>query len=194
MEFGEIGAETGLTPAPILLSEGIITNPETNDGYGLVQIEARHGEQIRAAGYNSVVEFIEEVAKNDEVIREGKKRYGNQTYMLRLTDKHNNTLRVELSGDGTFWNINTAGISKTSYGAKRTVVYNRHTTAKQSAETAKASLWGEQSSTTPSTGMNAPTQTVGDVYMGKASVKSSIGQGKDGKILKIKKLCCFLPR
>lgn len=28
------------------------------------KIEARHGDQIRAAGYKSVIEFIEEVAKN----------------------------------------------------------------------------------------------------------------------------------
>ena len=32
VEFGKIGPDTGLTPAPILLSEGMITNPETNDG------------------------------------------------------------------------------------------------------------------------------------------------------------------
>lgn len=169
VEFGKIGQDTGLTPAPILLSEGMITNPETNDGYGLIHIEARHGEQIRNAGYKSVLEFIEEVAKNYEVIREGKDRYGQQTYMLQLTDKHNNTLMVELSGDGTYWNINTAGIFKTSYGAKRNVVYNRHTTAKQSAETVEATLSGEQSGTTPSTSMNAPTQT---------SVDDSASKGK----------------
>ena len=158
VEFGYIGEETGLTPAPILLSEGVITNPNTNAGYGLLHIEARHGEQIRAAGYNSVLDFIEEVAKNYEVIREGRSRDGLQTYMLQLTDRHNNTLMIELSGDGTYWNINTAGIFKTSYGANRNVVYNRHTTDNQSAETNEASLSGEQSGTTPLTRMNAPTQ------------------------------------
>ena len=83
------------------------------------------------------MEFVEEVAKNYEVIREGKDRDGHQTYMLQLTDKHNNTLMVELSGDGTYWNINTAGIFKTSYGKNRKEVYNRHTTAKQPTETAE---------------------------------------------------------
>ena len=155
--FGEIAEDTGLTPAPILLSEGLITNPATNDGYGLVHIEARHGDQIRNAGYNSVVEFVEEVAKNYEVIREGKDRDGHQTYMLQLTDKHNNTLMVELSGDGTYWNINTAGIFKTSYGKNRKEVYNRHTTAKQSTETVEASQDAEQSGTEATSSMNAPT-------------------------------------
>ncbi|MBR6133071.1 MAG: strawberry notch family protein, partial [Bacteroidales bacterium] len=158
LEFGVIGEETGLTAAPILLSEGIITNPATNDGYGLVHIEARHGDEIRRAGYASVIDFIEEVAKNYEVIREGKNRDGIQTYMLQLTDKHNNTLMVELSGDGTYWNINTAGIFKTSYGAKRDVVYNRHTTDNQPAETDVASLSGEPGGTTPSTSMDATAQ------------------------------------
>ncbi len=181
IEFGRIGEETGLISAPILLSEGEITNPKTNAGYGLLHIEARHGEQIRAAGYGSVLEFIEEVAKNYEVIRKGNDRDGRETYMLQLTDKHNNTLMVELSGDGTYWNINTAGIFKTSYGANRTVVYNRHTTANQPAETDEASLSGEQSGTTPSTRMNAPAQAV-DVSAGKGSEQSAAVQGKGERL------------
>lgn len=156
LEFGELGAETGLPPAPIMLSEGIITNPKTNDGYGLVHIEARHGEQIRNAGYSSVLDFIEEVAKHYEVIKEGKNRDGNQTYMLQLTDKHNNTLMVEMSADGNYWNINTAGIFKTSYGKNRKEVYNRHTTAKQPAGTVGVSQDSEQDGTQKSSSMNTP--------------------------------------
>ena len=181
VEFGEIGEETGLTPAPILLSEGMITNPDTNDGYGLVHIEARHGDQIRNAGYNSVVEFIEEVAKNYEVIREGKNRDGMQTYMLQLTDKHNNTLMVELSGDGTYWNINTAGIFKTSYGANRNVVYNRHTTANQPAEAGEVSQSEAQSGTTSQTSMNTPTQQSGDLSGDKGTQDIGTEQEKSAK-------------
>lgn len=148
LAFGNIGKETGLAPAPILLSEGVITNPKTNAGYGLVHIEARHGEQIRHAGYPSVVAFVEEVAKHYDVIREGVNRSGEQTYMLQLTDSHNNTLMVELSGDGTYYNINTAGIFKTSYGKNRREVYNRHTTANQSTESGEVSQGEAQSGTT----------------------------------------------
>lgn len=157
--FGEIHEDTGLTAAPILLSEGMITNPTTNDGYGLAHIEARHGDQIRKAGYKSVVEFIETVAKNYDVIREGNIRDGHQTYRLLMTDKHNNTLMVELSGDGSYWNINTAGIFKTSYGKKRKEVYNRHTTAKQPAETVETSQNAEQGDTQTSSRMNVPTSS-----------------------------------
>ena len=69
---------------------------------------------------------------------------------------------VELSGDGSYWNINTAGIFKISYGANRDVVYDRHATGKQSAETAGASLDGEQRGTAQSTSMSTPTQHSAD--------------------------------
>lgn len=65
---------------------------------------------------------------------------------------------MQLSRDGSYWNVNTAGIFKTSYGAKNNVVYDRHTTEKQPAETVEASLEGERSGTAPSTSMNAPAQ------------------------------------
>lgn len=41
-----------------------------NYGYGLIHIEAGHGEQIRNAGFGSVEEFVESVARNYETIRE----------------------------------------------------------------------------------------------------------------------------
>lgn len=159
LAFGNIGKETGLAPAPILLSEGVITNSKTNAGYGLVHIEARHGEQIRNAGYPSVVAFVEEVAKHYDVIREGINRSGEQTYMLQLTDRHNNTLMVELSGDGTYYNINTAGIFKTSYGKNRREVYNRHTTDNQSTESGEESQGEAQSGTTSPSRMKSSTRS-----------------------------------
>ena len=173
LAFGEITEDTGLTAAPILLSEGMITNRATNDGYGLAHIEARHGEEIRKAGYKSVLDFIEQVAKNYDVIKEGNMRDGRPTYRLMLTDKHNNTLMVELSGDGTYWNINTAGIFKTSYGRKNREVYTRHTTNKQSVETTGTSQDAEHSDTQAPSRMNVPTTSDS-----KDTTKVAEGQGK----------------
>ena len=155
--FGEITQDTGLTAAPIYLSEGLIINPDTMDGYGLLHIEARHGDEIRNAGFESVIVFVEEVAKHYEIIREGKMRGGNRTYMLQLTDRYNNTLIVELSGDGNIWNINTAGVFRTTYGVNEKEVYNRYATAKQPAETVEASLSEEQGGTTSQTSINTST-------------------------------------
>ena len=153
--FGEITEDTGLTVAPIKLSEGMAD--EKGNGYGLRHIEARHGDQIRKAGFSSVEEFIEQVAKNYDVIKEGSDRNGNKTYRLLLTDKHNNTLMIELSKDGSYWNVNTAGVFKKSYGKDKKEVYNRHTTVKQSAETAETSQADEHSGTQSTSRMNVPT-------------------------------------
>ena len=176
--FGEIGAETGLTAAPILLSEGMITNPMTNDGYGLVHIEARHGNQIRKAGYKSVVDFVEKVGESYNVIKEGNVRDGHKTYRLQMTDGHNNTLMVELSNDGAYWNINTAGIFKTSYGKNNKEVYNRHTTAKQPVEAVGTSQDAEQSDTQTSSRMGVPTSS-----FGKDSKESGTKQEKPEKFV-----------
>ena len=153
--FGEITEDTGLTVAPIKLSEGVAD--EKGNGYGLRHIEARHGDQIRKAGFSSVEEFIEQVAKNYDVIKEGSDRNGNKTYRLLLTDKHNNTLMIELSKDGSYWNVNTAGVFKKSYGKDKKEVYNRHTTVKQSAETVETSQADEHSGTQSTSRMNVPT-------------------------------------
>ena len=169
--FGEITEDTGLTVAPIKLSEGVAD--EKGNGYGLRHIEARHGDQIRKAGFSSVEEFIEQVAKNYDVIKEGSDRNGNKTYRLLLTDKHNNTLMIELSKDGSYWNVNTAGVFKKSYGKDKKEVYNRHTTVKQSAETAETSQADEHSGTQSTSRMNVPTTS--------ADKGSEISEEKQGK-------------
>ena len=174
--FGEITEDSGLTAAPIKLSEGLITNTATNDGYGLVHIEARHGDQIRKAGFKSVVDFVEMVAKNYDVIKEGNQRDGHQTYRVQLTDKHNNTLMVELSADGAYWKINTAGIFKTSYGKNNKEVYNRHATVRQPAVAVGASQGAERGGTQTSSSMVAPTSSGG-----KGSNKSADAQGENAE-------------
>ena len=65
---------------------------------------------------------------------------------------------VELSGDGTYWNINTAGIFKTSYEKNSKEGYNRHTTGKQSTDIAVESQSDELSGTQTPSRMNSPTQ------------------------------------
>lgn len=106
--FGEINEETGLIPAPIKLSEG------TKD-YGLLHIESRHGQQIKQSGFKGVIEFVENVAQNYTDIKEGKVRNSNKTYIIEVSDKYNNTLFVELSQDGSYWNVNSADVFRKKY-------------------------------------------------------------------------------
>lgn len=123
--FGIIDRQSGLTEAPIHLSlgENTIDEKGKNRGYGLLHIEAEHGEQIRNAGYESVESFIEEVAKNYTDIREGAKIGENQTYLLEVADERNNTLFIQLSKDGSYWNVNSAGILRKTYSRRKPKVY-----------------------------------------------------------------------
>lgn len=119
--FGNILADTGLTPAPIKLSRGlnIIDGFGYNHGYGLLHIEAGHGQQILNAGYSSIEEFVENVAKHYDTIREGYLIGTEQTYLLELKDSHNNTLFIELSRDESYWNVNSAGIFREKYSRNK---------------------------------------------------------------------------
>lgn len=124
--FGIIDPESGLKEAPIQLSlgENHVGEDGKNHGYGLLHIEAGHGEQIRATGFSSVEDFVEEVAKNYVDIREGAKIGDKQTYLLEVTDNHNNTLFVQLSKDVTYWNVNSAGIFNVKYSRRKPKVYS----------------------------------------------------------------------
>ena len=118
--FGEITEGTGLTVAPIKLSEGMAG--EKGNGYGLRHIEARHGDQIRKAGFSSVKEFVKYVASNYDKhnIKIGKKRAnGVETFLIQAEDEHSNVLYVELSKDGSYWNVNSGGIFRKGYAEKK---------------------------------------------------------------------------
>lgn len=121
--FGEIRENSGLTPAPIKLSEGF--QDANGKGYGLAHIEANHGKQIRNAGFYSVNDFVSYVATNydEDNIRIGKRRDdGTATYLIQITDAHDNTLFIEMSKDGSYWNVNSAGIFRKGYSIKKETV------------------------------------------------------------------------
>ena len=172
--FGGIEAESGLKAAPIRLSvgENRKDNNGTNHGYGLMHIEAGHGEQIRNAGFASVEEFVENVARNYETIREGN-RYGNKpTYLLEVKDGHNNTLFIQLSNDGTYWNVNSAGIFRERYSRNKPIVSSLPTIGSSSnAETAEVNH-GQNEGATVTSG-NSP-----ETFDGKGNAFLSDKQGK----------------
>ena len=125
--FGNIHEDSGLKEAPIKLSEGFNKKDENgNDiGYGLSHINAKHGKQILNAGFNSVEQFVENVTRNYKEIRIGRDRKSNKTYMLlEIHDnKHKRTLYVELSRDGSCWNVNSGGIFKNNYTDKNDIAW-----------------------------------------------------------------------
>ena len=120
--FGEVTVDSGLKAAPIKLSlgENSVDDEGINHGYGYLHIDAGHGQQILSpeTGFKSIEEFVETVARNYDTIREGNQVAGNQTYLLELSDEHNNTLFIQLSHDGSYWNVNSAGIFRKKYSRR----------------------------------------------------------------------------
>ena len=122
IDFGFITVEKNLPPAPIRLSIGDRSN-------GLMHIEIRHGDQIRNAGFRTVVDFVGYVAQNYNVIKRGNtyknmKYEDNQTYLVQLADEHNNTLWVQLSRDDSYWNVNSAGVLSKRYGKNKENIWS----------------------------------------------------------------------
>ena len=164
IDFGQIRPETGLTPAPIRLSEGQITNTETNSGYGLKHIEARHGDEIRKAGFASVREFVEHVAKNYNRIQEGAETQAKdgtkyQSYLIQLTDEHNNTLFVELSSNGEYWSINSAGVFNQKYGDNKKNIWSASSVQNVDPATNSGGLRENGETGSTSTPKETPPQT-----------------------------------
>lgn len=127
-EFGEITEDSGLTAAPIKLSEGFnyVDENGKNHGYGLRHIDTgERRAQILDEGFHSVLEFIEYVTQNYKEIRKGNYRKGNQTYMLLEVhdEKRKCTLYIELSNDGTYWNVNSGGIFRNKYSDNKDVIW-----------------------------------------------------------------------
>ena len=175
--FGEVGEESGLTSAPIKLSHGENVKDENgvNHGYGWLHIEAEHGEQIRAAGFASVEEFVETVARNYDTIREGGIIADNQTYLLEISDEHNNTLFIQLSRDGSYWNVKSAGIFKKKYSRRKRKVFTRPAFEPDTNTDTSGVDSGQAEGVTTPAGNSPQTSD------GKDSEKPGKVQGKGGK-------------
>lgn len=163
--FGEIREESGLQSAPIKLSRGF--QGEDGKGYGLLHIEAGHGDQIRKAGFSSVEEFVSFVAQNydEDNIRIGKRRNnGNTTYIIQVSDRLNNTLFIELSHDGSYWNVNSGGIFRKGYADKKETVAKTEPRQPDNAVSGGSSLPKDENAGISSIGPNGePTVSVGKV-------------------------------
>ncbi len=150
--FGFIRAETGLKEAPIKLVEG-------DKNFGKYHIHLKHGKQIKEAGYSSIEEFVELVAKNYNQIRKGS-RPDRDTYLLEVNEKHNNTLFVELSKDGSYWNVNSAGIFREAYSRNKEIIWSASEVQNQQPGTVDENLRSAQitgTSYTPPTGTSPET-------------------------------------
>ncbi len=127
IQFGKIRKGMGLISAPIRLSEGENgpRNGREDIGYGLKHMEARHGEEIIAAGYSSVPEFVRAVAQGFTEIRTGYDGDARHTFLLLKghNGRKDATLYIELSREGAYWNVNSGGIFGNNYTKKKNIVW-----------------------------------------------------------------------
>lgn len=115
IDFGELTEEQlgGWTPGKIRLQQG-------NESWGLRHIEARHGKEIRAAGFDSVEAFVADITRNmDQVWRPAKTR---QLVALHRADKKDRVMFVEMQPGrdeaGDFYTVKTAFPARPNYTKK----------------------------------------------------------------------------
>ena len=179
--FGVIREESGLPSAPIKLSEGY--QDENGKGYGLRHIEAGHGDEIRNAGFSTVEEFVSYVAKNydEDNIRVGKqRRNGNTTYLIQVTDSHDNTLFIELSRDGSYWNVNSGGVFRKGYSNKKETVAKTEPQQPNNAVSSDSSLSTDEQSGTSSIEPNGES-TVSDRKVNNSAPEKQ-GSGQESSL------------
>ncbi len=111
--------------APIRLSRG-------NEGYGFEHMK-KHLDQLRHNGYDSVEEFVEDVSRNYDEIRQGNlytdpvTGESKETFLFIKKGEKGDVLYIELSPDGTYYEVNSGGVFKNSYIEKRNLLWNAST-------------------------------------------------------------------
>jgi len=116
IDFGYITEEMNLPAAPIRVAEGL-SGPK---GYGLKHIMEGHSNEIIESGYESVNEFIEDVAGNFTEIKEGR----NGSFLLEKGDSYHNTLFIALSKEGEYWKVISGGVFRIRYSKNKKIIHS----------------------------------------------------------------------
>ena len=164
-----------LRAAPIRLERGVHS---MEGGQGLRHIEANHGDEIRAAGYGSVQEFVWDLVNGYNQIWEGE---GKSLLLLKNNGTDSRPAGfIELERNGSFYKV------KNAYPVDRS--YPTAATRKQLWKSAPPSsiATGEQSPSIPVSGHRNPFQDqTGNLQgqRGQSSEKNIQQGGMEGKLL-----------
>lgn len=108
IDFGEITPEIakaiGRQAGKIRLTNGIQNSDGT--GYGLAHIEANHGEQIRSLGYETVENFVQEIASKFSEVWRAKAGQ----LLVTIKDGRKDVMFIQLSPSekGDYYRVNSA--------------------------------------------------------------------------------------
>ena len=76
--------------------------------------------EIIGSGYESVNEFIEDVAGNFTEIKEGR----NGSFLLEKGDSYHNTLFIALSKEGEYWKVISGGVFRIRYSKNKKIIHS----------------------------------------------------------------------
>lgn len=125
-----------LRGAPIRLQRGR-HNP-AGGNFGLLHIEAGHGEDIRNAGYENVQEFVWDLVNDFDQIWQGE---GKSVLLVRRDKERGKAAGfINLEKTGEFYSVNTAFPADAGYPQQKT----------------RKLLWSRDQHATPATGEQAP--------------------------------------
>ena len=79
-----------------------------------------HSKEITGSGYESVSEFVEDVAGNFTEIKEGR----DGSYLLEKGDSYHNTLFVALSREGDYWKVISGGVFRMRYSKNKKIIHS----------------------------------------------------------------------
>lgn len=135
LDYGEITPEMSKAmrrqAAPIRLRQG-------NDGSGLKHIgRSDRLQQIHAAGYEDVADFVGDVARNFDAVHKGR---GSSLFLVKKTDRPNRTLVVQLEAgtDGDFYDVKTALVSRPDFMNGKELLWERAQSNRSESETPSA--------------------------------------------------------
>lgn len=108
VRFGTVSAQTAkeanIAPGAIILKHGEHTGP--HKGYGRKHIEAEHGKEIAAAGFNSPEDFVQYVATNFNAIYPAKK--GRIALVVEGPPQQVAIVELKKNKKGGFYSVYTA--------------------------------------------------------------------------------------
>lgn len=117
LDYGEITPEMGKA---MRRQAGKIRLQQGDASFGLVHIEQRHGAEIRNAGFESIQEFVADIAKNIDQV--WKPNATSQLVALHMV-KNDRVMFVQLQaqadGGQDFYTVNTAFPSRAGYVANK---------------------------------------------------------------------------
>lgn len=132
-DLGQIdGQAIGRESGPIRLPRGH-AEPGTGTGFGEAHIEARHGDELRNAGYRDAADFVGQVAQGYNAVYRG--RSGGLLLVRKTDSSEVAVVNLRPDGDAGFYEVQTAAIYRNKFFDNKKKLWEKPRQASQGPET-----------------------------------------------------------